>query len=249
MLRSIRSLVELNYWTADAISKRPLSYVMSNTTEDILHYQRKLVKYGNDTKVFLGIRIVYLHTCLNWFYQVLLHCLNKLAKLPIGIQHLQETGIGKTVNGMRKSEGPVGDEARLLVNKWKAMVAAEDTKSESENEAHEEEEARTVQSEDEDKKPKKSKKVKELKPDESPKEDKSKRRTEPQQASSSKSKPGSELQDKAAGKHKKKSSEAAPSTKVSKKRHRASDDSLEEEDEEEGTSLSFEQALGERFIW
>ena len=48
----------------------------------------------------------------------------------------QETGIGRTINGMRKTEGQVGEEARSLVNKWKEMVAAED-KSDSENEQEE----------------------------------------------------------------------------------------------------------------
>lgn len=63
--------------------------------------------------------------------QIALHCLSKLAKLPIGVQHLQETGIGRTVNGMRKTDGAVGEKARSLVNKWKLMVQAEDDKSES----------------------------------------------------------------------------------------------------------------------
>ncbi|XP_059610167.1 transcription elongation factor B polypeptide 3 [Phlebotomus argentipes] len=53
----------------------------------------------------------------------LLHCIEKLYKLPITIEHLQETGIGKTVNNLRKEEGEVKVAARALVAKWKAMVA------------------------------------------------------------------------------------------------------------------------------
>ena len=43
------------------------------------------------------------------------------------VQHLQETGIGKTVNTLRKYEGEVGVAAKALVAKWKAMVAAEES--------------------------------------------------------------------------------------------------------------------------
>nr|CAG4641140.1 EOG090X0BTZ [Eulimnadia texana] len=77
--------------------------------------EEKHRKYGDDEKT-------------------LLHCLKKLSRLPIGVQHLQETGIGRTVNGMRKMDGAVGEEARELVNKWKAIVAAEDDKNEASEE-------------------------------------------------------------------------------------------------------------------
>ena len=35
----------------------------------------------------------------------------------------QETGIGKTVNNVRKLEGDVGELAKKLVTRWKSMVA------------------------------------------------------------------------------------------------------------------------------
>ncbi|XP_065371847.1 transcription elongation factor B polypeptide 3 [Calliphora vicina] len=56
----------------------------------------------------------------------LLHCINKLYKLPIKVEHLQETGVGKTVNSLRKFNGEIGVAAKTLVTKWKAMVAAEE---------------------------------------------------------------------------------------------------------------------------
>ncbi|XP_075147829.1 transcription elongation factor elongin A [Haematobia irritans] len=56
----------------------------------------------------------------------LLHCINKLYKLPIKVEHLQETGVGKTVNSLRKFNGEIGVAAKSLVTKWKAMVAAEE---------------------------------------------------------------------------------------------------------------------------
>lgn len=45
------------------------------------------------------------------------------------VQHLQDTGVGKTINSLRKSDGEVGEAARALVLKWKQMV-----EDESENE-------------------------------------------------------------------------------------------------------------------
>lgn len=51
------------------------------------------------------------------------------------MQHLQETGVGRTVNALRKEPGDVGTAARALVNKWKLMVASEET-SDPEDHAH-----------------------------------------------------------------------------------------------------------------
>jgi transcription elongation factor B polypeptide 3 len=52
--------------------------------------------------------------------------LSKLHNLPVTVQHLQDTGVGRTVNALRKYEGDTGEAAKALVAKWKAMVAAED---------------------------------------------------------------------------------------------------------------------------
>lgn len=46
------------------------------------------------------------------------------------MQHLQQTGIGRTVNSLRKDDGEVGVAAKALVAKWKAMVAAEESSDE-----------------------------------------------------------------------------------------------------------------------
>nr|XP_031837825.1 transcription elongation factor B polypeptide 3 isoform X2 [Nomia melanderi] len=64
---------------------------------------------------------------------MMLHCISKLSNLPVTVQHLQETGVGRTVNALRKYENGVGDAAKALVAKWKAMVASEET-SEGEDE-------------------------------------------------------------------------------------------------------------------
>lgn len=72
-----------------------------------------------------------------FFLFQLIHCLGKLHRLPISVQHLQDTGIGRTVNGLRKYDGEVGVAARTLVMKWKALVAVEETESDEEMESDE----------------------------------------------------------------------------------------------------------------
>ena len=47
---------------------------------------------------------------------------------------MKETGIGKTVNALRKYDGKIGESAKMLVEKWKAMVAAEDSSDPEEKE-------------------------------------------------------------------------------------------------------------------
>lgn len=59
----------------------------------------------------------------------ILHCISKLYKLPVTVQHLQQTGVGRTVNGLRKYYGTVGDAAKSLVCKWKNMVIDDDEES------------------------------------------------------------------------------------------------------------------------
>ncbi|KAH8382674.1 hypothetical protein KR009_004812 [Drosophila setifemur] len=84
----------------------------SNLADVVRHYQRSIEKHGEDE-------------------HRLLHCITKLFNLPIKFEHLQETGIGKTVNALRKFNGEVGVAAKTLVSKWKAMVAAEEGTTEA----------------------------------------------------------------------------------------------------------------------
>ncbi|XP_011146586.1 transcription elongation factor B polypeptide 3 isoform X2 [Harpegnathos saltator] len=79
------------------------------------HYQRNIEKCGDNL-------------------DRILHCITKLYNLPVTVQHLQETGVGRTVNGLRKYDGAVGDAAKALVAKWKAMVVDEYSSGEDEDE-------------------------------------------------------------------------------------------------------------------
>lgn len=63
----------------------------------------------------------------------LLHCLGKLFRMNVTVQHLQATGIGRTVNQLRKDDGEVGAMAKELVSKWKEMVAADESSECSED--------------------------------------------------------------------------------------------------------------------
>lgn len=65
-----------------------------------------------------------------FIFQVL-RCIDKLFNLAVTVQHLQETGVGRTVNALRKEPGEVGQAARSLVYKWKLMVAAEESDTET----------------------------------------------------------------------------------------------------------------------
>ncbi|XP_057332272.1 transcription elongation factor B polypeptide 3 isoform X2 [Microplitis mediator] len=73
----------------------------------IQHYQRSIEKYPDDEPRVL-------------------RCIRKLHDLPVTVQHLQETGVGRTVNALRKYDGTVGDAAKALVAKWKIMVVDEE---------------------------------------------------------------------------------------------------------------------------
>ncbi|XP_058063047.1 transcription elongation factor B polypeptide 3 isoform X1 [Anopheles bellator] len=81
---------------------------MSSIVDIINHYQTSINKSLHDKP-----RIV--------------HCIGKLYKLPISVRHLQDTGVGRTINSLRKFDGEVGIAAKALVTKWKAMVAAEES--------------------------------------------------------------------------------------------------------------------------
>lgn len=96
---------------------------MSSCVDEIFLFQKKLNKYAT----------------LNEADKVLYY-LHKLNHLNVTVSHLEETGVGKTVNALRHQGGKVGEKARGLVNKWKAMVTAEEEEEEEEEAGDNEEE-------------------------------------------------------------------------------------------------------------
>lgn len=69
----------------------------------------------------------------------LLYYIHKLEYYPVRIRHLEQTGIGLTVNGLRKLGGEVADAAKNLISKWKRMVVAESNSTGEESEYDDEE--------------------------------------------------------------------------------------------------------------
>lgn len=55
--------------------------------------------------------------------------ITKLSKLPISVQNLQKTGIGRVVNSLRKYDGDLGEAAKVLVIKWKNVVKKEESEN------------------------------------------------------------------------------------------------------------------------
>ncbi|XP_059053598.1 transcription elongation factor B polypeptide 3 isoform X2 [Achroia grisella] len=84
---------------------------MATVLDLVKHYQHAIEKYPEDE-------------------QKILKCIDKLFNLDVTVQHLQETGVGRTVNALRKHPDDVGKASRALIYKWKCMVAAEESDQE-----------------------------------------------------------------------------------------------------------------------
>uniref|UniRef100_A0A1E1XCY6 Putative transcription elongation factor b polypeptide n=1 Tax=Amblyomma aureolatum TaxID=187763 RepID=A0A1E1XCY6_9ACAR len=76
---------------------------MADWKEKILHYGKRLERNQSDEKV--------------------LETLRKLQRVPMTIMLLQETGIGRTVNHLKKNDGVVGETARSIIGAWKQVVS------------------------------------------------------------------------------------------------------------------------------
>lgn len=50
--------------------------------------------------------------------------------MNVTVQHLTSTGIGRTVNILRKDDGEIGSAAKALISKWKQMVANQESDGE-----------------------------------------------------------------------------------------------------------------------
>jgi transcription elongation factor B polypeptide 3 len=176
-----------------------------------------------------------------------------LTKLPIGVEHLQATGIGRTINGMRKTDGAVGEEARSLVNKWKEMVAAEDKSDSDQQEEDTNHHQLEITSDNSSTSPTNLKKDKASK-----KKDSFKDKSKEESISTSKSK-SSSSKEKSPEKHASKSSkgsekhrevkegESSKSSSKSRKRRHSQEDSnstAEEDGGDEAQTQSFADALG-----
>ena len=86
--------------------------VASEASEAVLHYKRKLSRHLDDDTP-----------------DIALHCLDKLAQIPVNVSILQDTGIGKVVNRLKKSDNAdesIIEKARAIVQKWRDIVENEE---------------------------------------------------------------------------------------------------------------------------
>ncbi len=149
----------------------------SSATEAVEHYKRKLLRHLDDA-------------------DVVLYCLKKLDTTAVTIEILQDTGVGKTVNTLKKkSDYPaIGEAARKLVNKWKEMVEREVNDDSEQNGDHDEVESPGLNHDDEDEKPPKLKAVSPSRHKKRKKEKKEKSRDRDRGHDKSKSSKGSSSQ-------------------------------------------------------
>ncbi|XP_023230064.1 transcription elongation factor B polypeptide 3-like [Centruroides sculpturatus] len=75
---------------------------MAEYIEYVNHCKKKLERGGDDEKTFA--------------------ILLKLKKIPISVNLLQETGIGKTVRGLKSRQGEVGELAQHIYENWRKAV-------------------------------------------------------------------------------------------------------------------------------
>ena len=103
-----------------------MTSVDSETDVAVLHYKRKLNRHLQDESP-----------------DILLHCLEKLVRIPVSINLLAKTGIGKVVNHLKQSEiadKSVVKKARVVASKWKEIVADEEQAMSQRNEISQEDE-------------------------------------------------------------------------------------------------------------
>ncbi|RZF42933.1 hypothetical protein LSTR_LSTR000556 [Laodelphax striatellus] len=95
-------------------------------TENILHYQKDIDRCPENTARMM-------------------RCIQRLFALPVTVQHLQETGIGKSVNALRKYGGEVAEAAKALVYKWKFMVIQEEKNGQSDEASDGEHDSQSIE--------------------------------------------------------------------------------------------------------
>ena len=89
----------------------------SSALEAVVHYKKKLTRHLEDNDP-----------------DVMLHCLSKLDRVPMTFDILQETEVGRTVNGLKRRpdlDPEVADLAKTIVKKWKDIVANHEEQEEA----------------------------------------------------------------------------------------------------------------------
>ncbi|GFS37871.1 elongin-A [Trichonephila inaurata madagascariensis] len=79
---------------------------MASTLKDsVLHWRKKLERTTEEN--------------------VILNVIHKLSKVPMTVDLLQDTGIGKVIRGLAKKSGKVGEKASAVLNNWRGLVSSQ----------------------------------------------------------------------------------------------------------------------------
>ncbi|GFT27654.1 elongin-A [Trichonephila clavipes] len=63
---------------------------------------------------------------MNLFFSwQILNVIHKLSKVPMTVDLLQDTGIGKVIRGLAKKSGRVGEKASAVLNYWRGLVSSQ----------------------------------------------------------------------------------------------------------------------------
>ena len=103
--KNILSLVSVNFFGSLLLTLR-LAFEEFATMEVIEHYKKKLLRHIEDP-------------------DTVLYCLKKLDAVPVTIEILQDSEVGKVVNRLKKRTDTTPDvisSSKALVEKWKELV-------------------------------------------------------------------------------------------------------------------------------
>lgn len=90
---------------------------MASTLRDsVLHWRKKLERTTEEN--------------------VILNVIHKLSKVPMTVDLLQDTGIGKIIRGLAKKSGKVGEKASAVLNYWRGLVSSQKSPETSSRSAH-----------------------------------------------------------------------------------------------------------------
>ncbi|GFR22138.1 elongin-A [Trichonephila clavata] len=79
---------------------------MASTLKESVHHWRKKLERTTEENVILNV-------------------IHKLSKVPMTVDLLQDTGIGKVIRGLAKKSGKVGEKASAVLNYWRGLVSSQ----------------------------------------------------------------------------------------------------------------------------
>ncbi|GFU40949.1 elongin-A [Nephila pilipes] len=90
---------------------------MASTPKDCVQHWRKKLERTTEESVILNV-------------------VHKLSKVPMTVDLLQDTGIGKVIRGLAKKSGKVGEKASAVLNYWRGLVSSQKSPETSSKAVH-----------------------------------------------------------------------------------------------------------------